>query len=193
MYTLIDVQDFGRKFKVAFSGCKEHPCGLTAMHDLGLIAKKQVINGEERFGFELYVGGGLGAVPHLAKLFDEFVPAEELLPLSQAIARVYARLGEKKNRNKARIKFLVAKLGIEEFRRLVQEERATLETDPAWTNWFSSLGRYEEQGLPQPVTQGQTIDLGADQDAYDRWKSTNIYQQRQPGYVCVTIALQPIS
>jgi len=184
-----DVQDFGRKFKVAFSGCKEHPCGLTAMHDLGLIAKKQVIDGEERFGFELYVGGGLGAVPHLAKLFDEFVPAEELLPLSQAIARVYARLGEKKNRNKARIKFLVAKLGIEEFRRLVQEERATLETDPAWTNWFSGLGRYEEQGLPQPVTQGQTIDLGDDQEAYDRWKSTNIYQQRQPGYVCVTIAL----
>ena len=44
----------------------------------------------------MYVGGGLGAVPHLAKLFDEFVLPEELLPISQAIARVYARLGQKK-------------------------------------------------------------------------------------------------
>jgi sulfite reductase (ferredoxin) len=51
------------------------------------------------------------------------------------------------------------------------------------------LGEYEEKGLPQPVTQGSPPDLGADQEAYDRWKSTNIYQQRQTGYVCVTIAL----
>ena len=184
-----DVQDFGRKFKIAFSGCKDHPCGLTSMHDLGLIAQKRVIDGEERYGFEMYVGGGLGAVPHLAKLFDDFVPLDEFLAVSQAIARVYARLGEKKNRNKARIKFLVSKLGIEEFRRLVQEERQTLEADPNWTSWLNSLDNYQEQGLPEPVTKGQTIDLGADQDAYDRWKSTNIYQQRQEGYVCVTISL----
>ena len=91
-----DVQDFGRKFKVAFSGCKAHPCGLTSMHDLGLIAQKRVVDGVEQDGFELYVGGGLGAVPQLAKLFDEFIPVEELLPLSQSIARVYARLGERK-------------------------------------------------------------------------------------------------
>ena len=73
-------------------------------------------------GFELYVGGGLGAVPYQAKLFSEFVAEEELLPLCRAIGRVFARLGEKKNRNKARIKFVVAKLGIEEFRRVVLEE-----------------------------------------------------------------------
>ncbi len=59
----------------------------------------------------MYVGGGLGAVPYQAKLFDSFVPPEELLPLTQAIARVFARLGEKKNRNRARIKFLVQDLG----------------------------------------------------------------------------------
>ena len=183
-----DVQDFGRKFKIAFSGCKAHPCGLTSMHDLGLIAQKRVVDGVEQDGFELYVGGGLGAVPQLAKLFDEFIPVEELLPLSQSIARVYARLGEKKNRNQARIKFLVTKLGIEEFRRLVKEERATLETDPAWTSWLASLNQYEEQGLPNPVT-SQPIVLGEDQAEFDRWKSTNIYAQRQSGYNCVTIAL----
>lgn len=184
-----DVQDFGRKFKVAFSGCADHPCGLTSMHDLGLIAKTRVIDGVEQKGFEMYVGGGLGAVPHLAKLLDEFVPPEELLPLSQAIARVYARLGEKKNRNKARIKFLVAKLGIEEFRRLVKEERASLETDPEWTRWIETIGSYDEAGLPEPVSAGQTLDLGADATAFAQWKSTNIYTQRQPGFVAVTISL----
>ena len=184
-----DVQDFGRKFKVAFSGCQQHPCGLTFMHDLGLIATKQVIDGKEQIGFEMYVGGGLGAVPHLAKLFDEFVPPEELLPLSQAIARVYARLGEKKNRNKARIKFLVQKLGIEEFRRLVKEERATLENDPEWANWLENIPQYTESGLPTPVSVGQQIDLGADAAAFAQWRSTNIYQQRQPGFVAVTLNL----
>ncbi len=184
-----DVQDFGRKFKVAFSGCQQHPCGLTSMHDLGLIAKKKVIDGEEKEGFEMYVGGGLGAVPHLAKLFDEFVPPEELLPLSQAIARVYARLGEKQNRNKARIKFLVSKLGIDEFRRLVKEERTQLDEDPNWTDWLSSIPKYDEAGLPEPISGGEVLDLGADQELFEHWKATNIYQQRQPGFVAVTIAL----
>ncbi|MEO1521257.1 MAG: nitrite/sulfite reductase [Cyanobacteria bacterium J06633_2] len=184
-----DVQDFGRKFKIAFSGCKNHPCGLTSMHDLGLIAKKQVVDGEEKEGFEMYVGGGLGAVPFLAKLFDEFVTPEELMPLSQAIARVYARLGEKKNRNKARIKFLVQKLGIDEFRRLVLEERAALEADPEWTAWLNNVSSYKEAGLPEPVSKGQTIDLGDDAAAFENWKNTNCYQQRQQGFAAVTIAL----
>src|SRR5258706_6938703 len=90
-----DTQDFGRKFKLAFSGCAGEPCGLTSMHDLGAIAKTRVDNGAERRGFEFYVGGGLGAVPYKAQLFDEFLPEEELLPTAQAIARVFARLGEK--------------------------------------------------------------------------------------------------
>ena len=102
-----DVQDFGRKFKIAFSGCKSNPCGLTNFHDLGAIARVREVDGEMRRGFELYVGGGLGSVPHEAKLLDDFVPEEELLPLSQAVCRVFARLGEKKNRARARIKFLV--------------------------------------------------------------------------------------
>src|SRR5262249_41275473 len=114
-----DTQDFGRKFKVAFSGCAQHPCGLTSMHDMGAIARSRSENGGERRGFELYVGGGLGAVPYKAQLFDEFLPEEELLPTAQAIARVFARLGEKRNRARARIKFLIANLGIEKFRQLV--------------------------------------------------------------------------
>ena len=55
-----DTQDFGRKFKIAFSGCKHEACGLVSMHDLGGIAKTRVVDGKEKRGFELYVGGGLG-------------------------------------------------------------------------------------------------------------------------------------
>src|SRR6201999_640674 len=94
-----------------------------SIHDLGGIAKVRTgPDGKEQRGFAIYVGGGLGAVPHQAKLYEEFVPEEELLPLARAFGRVFARLGEKKNRNRARLKFLVQKLGIDEFRRLVKEE-----------------------------------------------------------------------
>jgi sulfite reductase (ferredoxin) len=180
-----DVQDFGRKFKTAFSGCAQHPCGLTSMHDLGLIAKTRTVDGVEQRGFEMHVGGGLGAVPHQAKLFDEFIPAKELLPVSQAIARVFARLGEKKNRNRARLKFLVAQLGIEEFRRLVWAERQTLEADPNWTEWIDTIPAYEETALPEPAS-GEALDLGED---FEKWKSTNVYRQRQAGFATVTVAL----
>ncbi|MBA3493714.1 MAG: nitrite/sulfite reductase, partial [Gammaproteobacteria bacterium] len=96
-----DTQDFGRKFKVAFSGCKQQACALVNMHDLGFIA--HVASGTGQRGFEMFVGGGLGAVPYQAKLFDTFVPETEILPLAQAISRVFARLGEKRNRGRARI------------------------------------------------------------------------------------------
>src|SRR5437762_5441459 len=100
-----DTQDFGRKFKVAFSGCKDNPCGLVTMHDAGAIAKTKIVDGVEKRGFEFYVGGGLGSLPYKAKLFDAFLPEEELLPTLQAISRVFARLGEKRNRARARIEF----------------------------------------------------------------------------------------
>ena len=104
----------------------------------------------------MYVGGGLGAVPYMAKLFDSFVPVEEILPLTQAIARVFARLGEKKNRNRARIKFLVQDLGIEKFKELVLEERKTLPHDPRWTEYVKDAEQFEEA----PLQAGRRIASG---------------------------------
>ena len=180
-----DTQDFGRKFKVAFSGCKEEACGLTSMHDLGAIARKRVVDGKERRGFEFYVGGGLGSVPHKAKLFNEFLPEEELLPTAQAVARVFARLGEKRNRARARIKFLVAHLGIEEFRRIVLEERNKLTPDPRWTDFLATVDEQTEEPLKRGVSRN-----GAERPVgFDAWYSTNIYRQRQPGYVVATVTL----
>lgn len=181
-----DAQDFGRKFKVAFSGCRQHACGLVSMHDLGLIAVTRTENGIEHRGFETYVGGGLGAVPHQAKLFEEFLPVEELLPIAQAISRVFARLGEKRNRARARIKFLVAKLGLDEFKRLVLEERALLPDDPRWTAHIADAPEHAEQPFKNS---GDLNRSGSRNDNFERWSRTNVYHQRQTGYAVVTVAL----
>ena len=180
-----DCQDFGRKFKIAFSGCEHEACGLANMHDMGGVGMVKTVDGVEKRGFKLYVGGGLGAVPHQAQLFNEFVPVEELLPISQAIARVFARLGEKKNRNRARIKFLIAKLGIEEFRRLVHEERAILPEDPQWTAFLDDLTVTDEEQLKP----GQPLNGAEMSEGFAEWYRTNVYHQRQEGYVVATVAL----
>jgi sulfite reductase (ferredoxin) len=180
-----DAQGFGRKFKIAFSGCRESACGLVNMHDMGGIAVKRVENGKERRGFELYVGGGLGAVPHDAKLFDEFLPEEELLPTTQAIARVFARLGEKKNRAQARVKFLVAKLGIAEFRRLVLEERKALQPDPRWTGYLAGIEDWKEN----PKRTAARLNGQQRPKGFQEWYATNVYQQAQEGYVVASVSL----
>src|SRR5436190_909134 len=87
-----DTQDFGRKFKIAFSGCEHEACALVATHDLGGIAKTKTENGKTVRCFDIYVGGGLGAVPHQAKLLYAMLPEEELLPVARATGRVFARL-----------------------------------------------------------------------------------------------------
>ena len=176
-------QDYGRKFKIAFSGCQEEACGLVRIHDIGAIAVVR----EGKRGFELWVGGGLGSVPYQAKLYQEFVPEEELLPVSLAIGRVFARLGEKKNRQTARLKFVVAKLGIDEFRRLVEIERAALEFDPRWTSYLHELDHDTESPLRASSSLLQI--QPAVPEGYDRWLDANTYQQRQPGYRTVAIAL----
>jgi sulfite reductase (ferredoxin) len=180
-----DTQDFGRKFKISFSGCVEHACGLANMHDIGLIAKKRIENGEERRGFAFHVGGGLGAVPHQAQLFDEFVPEEELLPLAQAVCRVFARLGEKKNRARARLKFLVAKLGIEAFKQLVLEEREILPEDDRWTAYLDDLHHTDET----PIRPGKPLEQGRYAEGFATWMETNVMAQAQPGYAVATICL----
>ena len=180
-----ECQDFGRKFKIAFSGCEEHACGLANMHDIGAVAAVKEIDGEVKKGFKLYVGGGLGAVPHQAKVFDDFISAEELLPISQSICRVFTRLGERKNRNKARLKFVIAKYGIEEFRRLVLEDRATLRHDPAWTAYLNDLDAYDESPLKPPTQLNGSVKP----EGFDEWYKSNIRLQRQPGYAFVTITL----
>ncbi len=180
-----DTQDMGRKFKVAFSGCGENACGLTNFHDIGCIAKVRGENGTAKRGFEFYVGGGLGAVPQAAVLFEEFLPEDELLPMSQAITRVFARLGEKQNRQRARLKFLVKKLGLEEFKRLVLEERQRLRPDPRWTAFLKDLHATDEQ----PARPAGKLPAGPYPAGFEAWRRSNAAPQRQQGYAVATVAL----
>lgn len=190
-----DTQDFGRKFKIAFSGCKHEACALVSVHDLGGIGVVKSVDGKQIRGFELYVGGGLGAVPHQAKLIEEFIAAEDLLPYSRAVGRVFGRLGEKKNRNKARVKFLVQKLGIEEFKKLVHAELAAMPEDPSWRKYFDEIPQWDESPRPAEAQAAQaplaTVQLtGAKRpEGYDGWAATNIYKQRQAGFATVTVHL----
>jgi sulfite reductase (ferredoxin) len=165
-----DTMEFGRKFKIAFSGCAQHACGLLNMHDLGLLAVTKTEDGVEKRGFTMYVGGGLGAVPHNAKVLEEFVTEDELLPISQAIARVFARLGEKRNRARARIKFLIKSLGIDEFRRLVREERTKLPHDPRWTSYIPKVAEWHET----PIKSGAALNGAAQPDGFATWHAQNV-------------------
>lgn len=179
-------QKLPRKFKIAFSAC-EHDHGLVPIHDLGATA---VIRDGQR-GFRVSVGGGLGAAPHIAQVLDDYVPENELLRVTEATIRVWDRLGERRNRNKARIKFLVKKIGIEEMRRLVQAELETLPPaengnyrDPEW-----SLAEEEAPAHPSAHSLGQNGQ--APRDNFDAWKRTNAIPQAQSGY-CLVYILLPI-
>jgi sulfite reductase (ferredoxin) len=180
-----DAQDFGRKFKPAFSGCAQNACGLAYMHDIGYIAATRQVDGQIERGFKVVVGGGLGTVPRQARVLTEFQPLNEMLPVVQAIARVFARHGEKKNRAAARIKFLVDKWGIEKFREVVAEERAKLKDDPRWTDFMEEALHEGEKPLKAP---GELPALNGDEHVR-HWVANNLREQRQPGYVTATVVL----
>ena len=182
-----DAQNFGRKFKIAFSGCEDHACGLALMHDIGAVAKIREVDGKLRRGFRVFLGGGLGSLPHQAVLYKDFVPADDMLPLAQACARVFARLGEKKNRAKARMKFLVSRLGMEEFARLIEEEKARLPEDERWNREFEQA---ESAYADAPLKPGSELTIPADADPEMlRWLDVNVSPQKQAGYSMVEIFL----
>ena len=180
-----DAQNFGRKFKPTFSGCAEHSCGLTAMHDLGLTATTREVDGKTERGFKVYVGGGLGTVPRQAKLFDDFMSPAEILPVAQAMARVFGKHGEKKTRSRARLKFLIESWGLEKFKEEVLAERAKLREDPQWTEFLANVDGCEESPLHPP---GEIPAVNGDQ-RLAHWIQTNVRQQRQEGYVTATVSL----
>ena len=180
-----DTMDFGRKFKPAFSGCAQHPCGLTQMHDIGYTALAREVGGKLQRGFKIVVGGGLGPVPRQARVLTEFAPVEEMLPLTQAVCRVFGKHGEKKNRNSARIKFLVDKWGIEKFREEVFATRKELREDPRWLDRLKDAEQAAEGPLKPP---GEYPALD-DNEPLRQWIKGNVRDQRQPGYVTCAVTL----
>jgi len=103
-------QEMGRKFKISFSS-NDNDTAFSYVHDIGVIPK---INGNGERGFKVMLGGGLGAQPLLASIVEDFLPEDKLIPYIEAIVRVFDRHGERNNRNKARLKYLIQKIGLTE-------------------------------------------------------------------------------
>ena len=87
-----------------------------------MIPKVKIVDGKEVRGFKVSVGGSLGAQPFLGVPAFDFLEADKLIPYIENVLRVFDRYGERTNRNKARLKFLIQKIGLDEFKRLVEEE-----------------------------------------------------------------------
>lgn len=183
-----DFHDLPRKFKIAFSGCADDGgCAVAGIHDVGLVAQVRGSNGTGLRGFKVLVGGGLGSLPTESAVLTDFLPEEELLPTIEAVLRVFNETGNRKNKLKARLKFVLRDKGIEELRRLIFERRKSSQA-PAGVFTVASPIRPALVNISSaPLT--LTLDDAASDSAYDRWAEHNLMPQRQPGYGAVWIKL----
>jgi sulfite reductase (ferredoxin) len=170
-------QSLGRKFKITLTGSDDRRFDQTSLHDLGLTAR--IRDGVR--GFRVVVGGGLGAVPHEARVLSEFLPVDELFDTARAVLSVFSKHGEKKRRARARMKFLVAEWGIERFREEVFRVRDTLpHVDP--DTIVDHSGIWTDRPLHPPGATDVDIPEGA-----ERWWRTSVVPQDEPGYVAVQV------
>ncbi|TKB63814.1 MAG: HEPN domain-containing protein [Nitrospira sp.] len=189
-------QSLPRKFKIALSGCK-HDCALTPIHDIGLLAVKRA---DGVVGFRMVAGGGLGSAPRIAQLLREFTPMEELIPSIEAVIKVFDTLGNRKNRNKARMKFVIDKLGFEEFKRRWEAAYVGMgHTLPK--NGSLTLLQHQDEPPPllMPTKNGLVSGNGngngngaitiGHETPFEMWKRTNVVKQKQEGYVTAAIKL----
>ncbi|WP_291913497.1 nitrite reductase [Chitinophaga sp. CB10] len=168
-------QDMGRKIKIAFSS-SEADTAWAFMHDFGMIPKIKEVNGKTVRGFKVLVGGGLGAQPFLAKTAFEFLEEDQLIPYIENVLRVFDRYGERTSRHKARMKFLVQKLGWEEFDRLVKEEYKAVKNKSLKVD-------YEGFKATEPPVVGTVPAFTIrDPKKFETWKATNVFEQKQKGY-----------
>jgi sulfite reductase (ferredoxin) len=175
-------QELGRKFKIAFSS-SEADTAYAFIHDVGLIPKVKNENGTEVRGFKVVAGGGLGAQPHHAETAYEFLHEDLLIPFIEGIVRVFDRHGERTNRNKARLKFLINKTGFTEFLKLVEQEQPALK---------SKAYKINRNILPETVLPSQEhtgnisgqVHLTGD---YRAWLATNVFEQKQKEWFAVRI------
>src|SRR3989441_10857327 len=183
-----DFHDLPRKFKIAFSGCEnDGDCAVAGIHDVGLIAQVRGNNGTSRRGFKVLVGGGLGSLPTEAAGLADFLPEEELLPTIEAILRGFTETGNRKNKFKARMKFVLREKGIEEFRRLVAEKRKSSQAPADTFTVPSPIQPSLVTIAPAPLS----FSAAAKQTdpEYDRWAEHNLMFQRQTGYGAMWIKL----
>ena len=175
-----------RKCKVAFSGSEQDEA-ITDIHDLGFIPEIRDVDGVSTKGFRIVAGGGLAIMAKHAVVVREWVPVDEYLRVSEAVIRIFNASDElRKNRAKARLKFLVHRVGAEKFNEMVDEELkkpwAQVKITPDQLLYLDD----EEAAAPShPANAPQPTD--ADRAAFELFRTSNVRAQRQTGYSTVEI------
>jgi sulfite reductase beta subunit-like hemoprotein len=179
-------QALPRKFKIALSGCPTD-CALGAMHDIGIIARTREAGGRREIGFKVVIGGGLSVSPQNAWVLHEFLPPDRLIPVCEAVVRVFDRTGNRKNKGQARMKYAIRKLGWEVFKAEIEKEAQGI---PATRD--PEVERYaEDERPPRPEAPDDLharVAAGGT-DAFRAWAATNARPQRQRGYSMAFVTL----
>jgi sulfite reductase beta subunit-like hemoprotein len=179
-------QALPRKFKIALSGCGDD-CAQGAINDIGLVA---MIKDNVR-GFRVRVGGGLSTSPEDAHPLEDFVPGDRLLPTLEAVVRVFDRTGNRDNKSRARLKYVIRKIGMEALRREYQielekiaaEGRATIPIDTSSETEQTRPDAVLRLSRP-PVRQEAAV------DGFGEWFRSNCVPQKQAGYYAVLARLE---
>jgi sulfite reductase beta subunit-like hemoprotein len=170
-------QALPRKFKVAFSGCAED-CAVLGIHDIG----HQAVIKDGVKGFRVVAGGGTSTMPRKAPVIREFVSTDEYLLLAEAILAVFDKTGNRKNKNAARMKFVLEKIGFDAFKAMVDEELAKLGDKKVDIEPLMALPD-EQSFLPDSLPLADPI------PGYEQWRRTNVRPQKQDGYFAAYVTV----
>ncbi|MBL8631629.1 MAG: nitrite/sulfite reductase [Myxococcales bacterium] len=175
-----------RKFKVAFEGC-HRGCVRAPINDLAFVARTSP-SGQP--GFVVLCGGGTSTLPRSGGVLVDFLPGEELLSLSEAVVRVFHREGNRKNRHRARIKWVIEKLGFPSFKELILVEWQKVKAEAIAALPFDPQQPPVEPAPAQPVVPERASSALALHDpSFVRWQTSNVRSQKQPGFSAVTVTL----
>jgi sulfite reductase beta subunit-like hemoprotein len=184
-------QRLPRKFKINFSGCSTD-CGQAMFNDVGVIAVARPLDdGTVEPGFRVFIAGGLGANPHPAQALEEFTSREDLLATIEAILRVFDHHGNRDNKLRARMKWLVDTLGIDELRARVLKERRFLRASATWPGGLPEVVQEQGDGPAgvdvtvdaTPVGTPVTLRLERTGDRYGEWAKVNVVRGVAKGTV----------
>lgn len=174
-----------RKFKIAFAGT-EADTVATSINDLGFRA---VIRDGVR-GFRVTVGGGLGPLPNEAQLLDQFLPADRVVNRIESVVRVFAKYGNRANKNKARLKFVLRERGFEWLRDTIDAEYQDILTNGGIATPElvpEGFGGFELAPQIPAALQLPVIDQRVAEPGFDEWFESSVAEQQQPGYGIVTV------
>jgi sulfite reductase (NADPH) hemoprotein beta-component len=180
-----------RKFKIAVTGTPGADRAAVRFHDIGI----RIVEHQGERGFEILVGGGMGRSPYIAEVIRPFLPYEDLLSYLESILRVYNRYGRRDNKYKARIKILVAELGIDEFRSQVEVEWDQIR-EGSLKLLRAEIDRIKGHFAPPPYQQLPAADLALEakgllaEPSLRHFVRNNVQGHRVPGYCAVMISLK---